>query len=102
MNKKSVGSILLVLILAAASVENGVYKLGDDLLIGGLPDPNGEIRISLAGDGGTGTDESNEVAQRIKEFNPHYTIHLGDVYYVGDESEVKENCLGVPDPHYSF
>ncbi len=84
------------------SVDNGVYKLGDDSLIGGLPDPNGEIRISLAGDWGTGTDESNEVAQRIKEFDPHYTIHLGDVYYVGDESEVKENCLGVPDPHYSF
>ena len=24
-----------------------------------------------------------------------YTIHLGDVYYVGDEDEIRENCFGV-------
>lgn len=84
------------------SINNGVYKLGDDSLIGGQPDPKGEVRISIAGDWGTGTDEAYEVAQRMQEFNPHYTIHLGDVYYVGDEIEVKENCLGVRDPHYSF
>jgi len=30
----------------------------------------------------------------MKEFDPDYTIHLGDVYYVGDDQEVEENCLG--------
>lgn len=84
------------------SHDNGIYRLGDDSLVGGQSDPNAEIRVSLAGDWGTGTDESNEVANQIKQFKPHYTIHLGDIYYVGDETEVKENCLGIPDPGHSF
>ena len=29
---------------------------------------------------------------------PHYSIHLGDVYYVGDETEVDENFLGISSP----
>jgi len=33
---------------------------------------------------------------------PHYTIHLGDVYYVGVKDEVEENCLGQPDANHSF
>ncbi len=82
--------------------DNGIYKLGDDSLIGGQPDPNGEIRISIAGDWGTGTDESAEVAAMMTSSAPHYTIHLGDVYYVGRVDEVKENCLGQPDPDRSF
>ena len=28
-------------------------------------------------------------------FRPHYSIHLGDVYFVGDASEVDENFLGI-------
>ncbi len=28
-------------------------------------------------------------------FHPDYTIHLGDVYYIGDEVEVDENFLGI-------
>jgi hypothetical protein len=35
-------------------------------------------------------------------FSPHYTIHLGDVYYVGRKDEVRENCLGVPPPSNAF
>jgi len=34
----------------------------------------------------------------MKEPKPHFTIHIGDVYYVGDPPEVNENCLGVRDP----
>src|SRR5712692_2195924 len=30
--------------------DNGIYKLGDDSLIGGPADPGGEVRVSLAGD----------------------------------------------------
>ena len=82
--------------------DKGIYKLGDDSSIGGKPDPNGEIRMSLAGDWGTGTDEANEVADQMNQFHPHYTVHLGDVYYVGDKTEVEENCLGIPDPDHSF
>ena len=53
------------------------------------------IRISITGDWGTGTEESARVAADIAAFHPDYTIHLGDVYYIGDEVEVEENFLGI-------
>ena len=61
-----------------------------------------EIRIALAGDWGTGTDEAAEVAALIEAWRPHYSIHLGDVYYVGDPAEVGANFLGIPNPRYQF
>jgi hypothetical protein len=51
-------------------------------------------KISLAGDWGTGTDEAQKVAECIERFGPDFTIHLGDVYFVGDDTEIKENFLG--------
>jgi hypothetical protein len=84
------------------SHNNGIYKLSDDSLIGGRPDAKGEIRMSIAGDWGTGTDEAAEVAAMMASFSPHYTVHLGDVYYVGEKDEIEENCLGQPDSHHSF
>lgn len=56
-----------------------------------------EVRVSMCGDWGTGTREAFEVAERMMESDPHYTIHLGDIYYVGGTEEVSENCLGVSD-----
>jgi hypothetical protein len=65
--------------------DQGIYRLlGDDR----------EIRVALCGDWATGTDEAYHVGQRVLDSNPHYTIHLGDVYYVGDEAEVRQNFLG--------
>jgi len=57
--------------------------------------PN-HLRISVAGDWGTGSDEAQRVAKQMMEWNgaPDLTIHLGDVYYVGDPPELEENCLG--------
>jgi hypothetical protein len=69
---------------------------GDDLGIYPLEGDEEGIRIALCGDWGTGTDEAHDVAQRIKESEPHYTIHLGDIYYVGDGPEVRSNFLGEP------
>jgi len=54
-----------------------------------------EIRLSIAGDWGTGTEEAYRVAEHISAFRPDYSIHLGDVYYVGDDQEVDENFLGI-------
>jgi hypothetical protein len=73
--------------------DNGVYRLRSDAR---------EIRIALAGDWGTGTDEAAQVAALIEAWRPHYSIHLGDVYYVGDPGEVSANFLGVPNPRYAF
>jgi hypothetical protein len=69
-----------------------------------LLDENGhnEVRVSVAGDWGTGTDEAELVAKQIKTFEPHFTIHIGDVYYVGDAPEVNENCLGVKNPNNNY
>jgi len=70
----------------------GVYQLaGGD-----------EIRIALAGDWATGTDEAESVAQLIAAFAPHYSIHLGDVYYVGGGHEVDENFLGINNPNNGY
>src|SRR5262249_14571376 len=77
---------------AASGTDQGVYKLEGD----------GEIRIALAGDWATGTDEANAVAKQIAAFEPHYSIHLGDVYYVGDDAEVGENFLGIKNPQNNF
>jgi Calcineurin-like phosphoesterase len=75
----------------SGSANNGVYTLhGDDR----------EIRIALAGDWATGTDEAYVIGQHMEAFKPHYTLHLGDVYYVGDDAEVDVNFLGKPRKKY--
>jgi hypothetical protein len=72
--------------------DQGVYKME-----GGR-----DIRIALAGDWATGTDEAESVSKQIISFKPHYSIHLGDVYYVGGPHEVDENFLGIKNPRNSF
>jgi len=52
------------------------------------------VKISIAGDWGTGTDEARIVGTAMEKSDPDFTIHLGDVYYVGDGNEVRENFLG--------
>lgn len=84
------------------AVDRGIYPLGDKTVIGGPPDAQGEIRVSIAGDWGTGTDEAAEVGSMMGQFEPHFTIHLGDVYYVGEKDEIEENCLGQPPANNSF
>ena len=54
----------------------------------------GSVRVALAGDWASGTDEAAAVAARIAAWKPHFSIHLGDVYYVGDAAEVRANFLG--------
>jgi len=74
-----------------ASPQSAMYDLLDEH---GLD----HVRIALAGDWGTGTDEAAGVAKQMLAFNPHFTVHIGDVYYVGDPVEVNENCLGIRNP----
>jgi hypothetical protein len=62
---------------------SGVYALDD------------KCEVAVAGDWGTGTDEAKCVTCAMKkDHNSDYTVHLGDVYYVGDLPELEENCLG--------
>jgi len=75
------------------SADSGIYPLQGDA---------GEIRIALAGDWATGTDEAYTISELMRAFKPHYTIHLGDVYYVGDPREVDENFLGKRNPDNEY
>ena len=59
------------------------------------------MKISIAGDWGTGTDEARIVAAAMEKSEADFTIHLGDVYYVGDANEVRENFLGVKTSPYT-
>jgi predicted phosphodiesterase len=73
---------------------SGVYQMKAN-------DGGDVIRVSIVGDWGTGTYESWKVAQCMADSAPDYMIHLGDVYYVGDQQEVDENFLGTPGGQYT-
>ena len=77
----------------SGSGKTGLYPL--------VPRSGGEIRISIAGDWATGTEEAERVAAQMQGGDADLTIHLGDVYYVGDEPEIAENCLGKSNGTYS-
>lgn len=61
----------------------------------------GPLKIAIAADWGTGTLEAETVIENIKALSPHYTLHLGDVYYMGEAAEIAENCLGKSTKKYS-
>jgi hypothetical protein len=65
------------------------------------PPQDGPLRIAVAADWGTGTLEADMVAENMKVCSPHYTLHLGDVYYMGETGEINENCLGTPTKNYT-
>src|SRR5579863_4502464 len=73
---------------------SGVYPLR-------AADGGNVIKIAIAGDWGTGTLEADTVAHSMRNGNPDYTLHLGDVYYVGGAPEIEENCLGKCTKHYT-
>jgi hypothetical protein len=49
--------------------------------------------IAMAGDWGAGNDIARAVGAKMAACNPHYTIHLGDVYYSGTVTEEQENFV---------
>src|ERR1022692_1150608 len=55
------------------------------------------VKISVAGDWGTGSDEARIVAAAMEKAEADFTIHLGDVYYVGDANEVFSHFVGIAD-----
>jgi hypothetical protein len=65
--------------------DRGVYPLGH---------PGERLGVALAGDWGSGTAEAAAVAKAIAAAQPHFAVHLGDIYHVGDAQEVRANFLG--------
>lgn len=71
----------------------GIYRL--------QPAIGTRFTLAVAGDWGTGTQEAETVTNLMATANPELTVHLGDVYYVGDDREIEENCLGKPNGGFS-
>lgn len=71
-----------------ASPTRAMFEMAGDL-------GSDRVRIAMAGDWATGTEQSQRVGENMLDSEPHYTIHLGDVYYVGGAPEVNENFLGI-------
>ena len=67
---------------------------------GRLPDP---ATVALIGDWGTGQDGARKLLAKVAMKKPDVVMHLGDVYYSGTDSEVKnyfyaiwQKVLGIP------
>jgi predicted phosphodiesterase len=63
--------------------DNGVYRL--------LKNNEDKTVIAIASDWGTDTVESALVGNFMRQDKPDYSLHLGDVYYVGTPKEVEAN-----------
>ncbi|CAF3098647.1 unnamed protein product [Rotaria sp. Silwood2] len=85
--------------------ETGIYQMRGDV--------DDTVNIALTADWGAGTMEAALVAsammngldltnqqQKATSDLPHYSIHLGDIYYVGLPSEIQHCCLGIK-PHWA-
>jgi hypothetical protein len=71
----------------------GVYRLQSSI-------PSRDtLSLALLSDWASDTDESDTVAHLVARYAPDYTIHLGDVYFVGTPREVEENFTA---PHASW
>jgi len=69
---------------------------GNELKPGQRPAAAGPLKIGIAADWGAGTKEAAAVASLLGAFGAKHTVHMGDVYYVGDETDYKTNYFGVP------
>lgn len=65
--------------------DSGIYKLQSS-----IPSRE-EISIALLSDWASDTAESDKVAHLVSRYAPDYTIHMGDIYFVGAPKEVEEN-----------
>ena len=70
------------------------YPSGETGIFSIATTDGGPIRMALTADWGTGTQEAEAVAVNIESSRPHYTVHLGDVYFTGEGDEIAENCFG--------
>ena len=67
---------------------NGVFKAYSK-----KSESGNNIKVVMAADWGSDTPESDFIGEKMKQENGDYTIHLGDVYYVGEPKEVEQNFL---------
>lgn len=64
--------------------DDGLYPLQSD---------TDTVTLALLSDWATDTPESDQVGHLVSTYDPDYTIHLGDIYFVGTPKEVEDNFL---------
>jgi hypothetical protein len=69
---------------------NGIF----DMFIEGTTD-NSKVKLVLAADWGSYTQESKTIGQRMFEEQADYSIHLGDTYFVGAPEEIYWNFIAI-------
>ena len=70
--------------------DDGIYRLS----AAASASEDEPVRVALIGDWASGTRDADAVAKAVGNLDPHFTIHLGDIYYVGTKKEIYENMLG--------
>lgn len=73
--------------------DTGIYNLKSS-----IPSRD-EVTVALLSDWASDTAESDAVAHLVARYAPDYTIHMGDIYFVGAPKEVEENFTA---PHASW
>lgn len=68
--------------------DNGIYRLEKS-----APDREHAVTISLVADWATDTNESDRIGVLLEKHSTDYSIHLGDVYFVGMKEEIKNNFI---------
>ncbi len=71
----------------------GEGQTGVFTLTSAAVDGKGSSTIALVADWATDTAESCNIAQKIADHKPDYTIHMGDTYFVGAPHEIANNFL---------
>jgi hypothetical protein len=69
------------------------YPRGDDNGIFKMPIGNNVTNVALLSDWASDTPESDKIGTIVASHKPDYSIHLGDVYFVGAPAEIHDNFI---------
>ena len=73
--------------------ETGVYKIDE------IPElKEAPISLVICSDWATDTPESFAIAEKMRQHDPAFTVHVGDTYYVGAPHEIKRNFTNEGSP----
>ncbi len=67
------------------------YKQGEGVFSMTTTKGRNKANIALLADWASCTSESERVAGLVGKKHPDYSIHLGDTYFIGNETQVEEN-----------
>ncbi|MDF7822228.1 metallophosphoesterase [Runella sp. MFBS21] len=69
------------------------YPVGEETGVFKMPLENETTQIALLSDWASDTPESDKIGAIVAAHKPDFSIHLGDIYFVGAPSEVHDNFI---------